>query len=287
MRYLPFISALLCSALIVPSHASDLKIDKPTSQSISPHKALYEIKLESARSSAAIANVSGQMFYEWTNDCDAWSTNHSFNLVYEYTDSPSLRITSDFSTFESYDGKTLNYTSQRKQDGKLFEEIRGQAVLNESGAGSANFSIPKELVYDLKEGSLFPMAHTIATVEKMKQGKKFYNASIFDGSDDDGPTEVNAFIGKPIAPIKVNAIAENLGSAVNAGLLSSPAHEIRMAFFPLADESPTSDYEMVITLHENSVISDMRIEYDDFTVSQKLIALEPLDSVCKNKTPEK
>jgi hypothetical protein len=39
-------------------------------------------------------------------------------------------------------------------------------------------------------------------------------------------------------------------------------------------------------MHENGVISDMLIEYDDFSVTQKLIALEPVKSTCGEQAVE-
>jgi hypothetical protein len=41
--------------------------------------------------------------------------------------------------------------------------------------------------------------------------------------------------------------------------------------------------------HENGVISDMKIDYDDFSVTQKLVALERVqgDQCSREKQPEK
>jgi len=57
-----------------------------------------------------------------------------------------------------------------------------------------------------------------------------------------------------------------------------------MAFFPLAMDSADSEYEMDIIFHENGIISNMLVEYKDFSVSQKLIALEKIkDNGCEDK----
>jgi hypothetical protein len=53
-----------------------------------------------------------------------------------------------------------------------------------------------------------------------------------------------------------------------------------MAVFPLeGEDTATSDYEMTLVFHENSVISDMLVDYDDFSVAQKLVALEKIEPV--------
>jgi hypothetical protein len=102
---------------------------------------------------------------------------------------------------------------------------------------------------------------------------------LFDGSDEAGPVEVTAFIGKPVEKSKLLKV--DGGAPIDIQLMASPARTVRLAFFPLEDPDSTSDYEMTMALHENGVISDMSIEYEDFTVSQKLIALEPMPDACK------
>lgn len=246
-----------------------------------PHKALYEIKLAAIHGGSQILNISGQMFYEWKPACDAWASNHRFNIVYEYTDSGPMNITSVFSTYEPFDGKTLNFTSERKRDGRVFEELRGQATLDADQSGVAKFTLPDGLNFELPAGTLFPMGHSLDIARKIKEGKKLYTATIFDGSDEEGPVEVNAFIGKPVE--KMIPAADN--QAIDAKLLASPATNVRLAFFPLNNPESSPDYEMNLVFHENGIISDMLIEYEDFTISQKLVALEPVSGGCEAGNP--
>ncbi len=268
---------VLCSSVMLfagnqGAFATEI-LDPAREAGLSPHKALYEIKLVGTRSGSQIVNISGQMLYDWQPSCEAWISSHRFDLTYEYADSPAMRITSDFSTHETFDGKEMNFSSQRKRDGKLFEEVRGRATKNEDGKGEAAYSLPKDTTYDIPEGGLFPMGHTLGMMRSLKAGKKFYNATIFDGSDNEGPVNVNIFMGK-----KVNALAEIEPTAdLDTTLLNTPAHQVQLAFFPLSDASTTSDYEMDLVFHENGVISDMLVRYEDFSVSQKLVALERLD----------
>ncbi len=242
--------------------------------SFAPHKALYDIRLVSTRSGSQILNISGQMFFEWEPACDAWITDHRFNLLYEYADSPAMQITSDFSTFEAFDGTSFDFTSRRHRDGEIYQELRGRAVIEDGVSGEAIYTLPKDLEYDLTPGTLFPVGHTAGLLRHVRDGKKFFSSTVFDGSDEDGPVEINAFIGEP-----VNAVALMEPSAdIDMSLINTPAHKVRMAFFPLNEPEAAADYEMTVIFHENGVISDMLIEYDDFTVTQRLLALESLES---------
>lgn len=237
-----------------------------------PHKALYDINLAATKSGSQIVNVEGQMLYEWQPACEAWNSSHRFNLRYEYADSKPLNITSDFSTFEPFDGKSLNFTSQRKRDGRIFEEVRGSA-----GQDEAVYTIPEGLSYDLPQGTVFPMQHTLNLLEKARTGKKFYSTTMFDGSDEEGPVEINAFIR--------DAEGEMIEAAANVdqGLLNGQRWKVRLAFFPLKVADETSDYEMDLLFYENGVISNIFVEYDDFSITQDLIALEKLESTCPDE----
>lgn len=244
-----------------------------------PHKALYEVELTGTKSGSQIVNLEGQMLYEWQSSCDAWLSNHQFNLFYEYADSPAMQITSDFSTFESFDGQTLDYTSQRKRDGELFDQVRGRAMLEEGKDGEAVYTLPEGLSYALPAGALFPMRHTLSVMEAVKGGKKFYNATVFDGSDEDGPVEINAFIGKPAVSMADVEPTANIDTT----LLNTKAWNVRLAFFPVINPEPMADYEMSMNFHENGVISFMEIEYEDFSVEQRLVALEKVEKGCQTE----
>lgn len=254
--------------------ASKIKTDDGNIDSkLVAHKALYDINLVATRSGAQVVNISGKMYFELKPNCGAWITDHRFNLFYEYADSPAMSITSDFSTFESYDGKDFNFSARRKRDQNLYEELRGRATLDKAGVGLANFRIPDALEFKLDAGTLFPMGHTDEIVRQALNNQSFFNAIVFDGSDDKGPVEINTFIGQPVNPMQHIEPSEEL----DMSLLNNKAWKIRMAVFPiLENKEAASDYEMDVIFHENGIISDMLIDYDNFSVTQKLIALEPI-----------
>lgn len=254
-----------------PSNAEDMA----TSAGFQAHKATYEISTKKVQSGSPIINVTGTMDYSWSVDCEGWLSRHKFDLTYEYTENPSVKSVSEFSTFERFDTKQFSFISQRKRNGAVSENTRGYAKRNNDGKGEVLFTKPPELSFDLPNNTQFPMQHTLSVLQSIKNNKKFYNAMIFDGSDKDGPVEVNAFIGKPLKPR-----TQTKGREIDNSLLQSTARTVRLAFFPLKDQSATSSYEMDIVFHENGVISDMMVDYSDFTVRQKLIALETVPSTC-------
>lgn len=266
--------ALAVTLLVIFPQTAQASLDRATAAGFEPHKALYDIRLSSKKSGAKVSNISGKMLYEWQPSCDAWISNHRFDMIYEYAELPSVRIKSDFSTYESFDGKEFSFSSQRKRGDMLLEELRGNATPTE-----ATFTIPKGLGFPFSKKTMFPMAHTLNVLENIKAGNKFYNVSIFDGSDTDGPVEINSFIGKPATFTPAKEHSAN----IDKSLTSTKGWNLRLAFFPLENEGAPADYEMSIVFHENGVISDMNIEYSDFSVTQKLIALEQLENKCEKQ----
>lgn len=268
MRF--FFSLLLC-LLAVPFYSA-LADEKPAAVGMTSHKALYDIKMVSKHSGSQVINVSGQLMYEVHGSCEAWTTNHRFNLKYEYADSAPMQIKSDFSTYETKDGESFHFTSSRKRNDEINEEFRGQAIRHEDDSGTVTFSQPEDLKFKLAKGTLFPMAHTLGMLRHARDGDAFFNAVIFDGSDEDGPMEINAFIGD-----KVNALAHmQPGPDIDATLLNAPAWTTRLAFFPLKNQTEEAEYEMEVRLHENGIVSEMQIDYKSFSVKQNLIALEQI-----------
>ena len=281
-----FVIVCLCITCVfpMPAHAGLSVLDPARKAGLVPHKALYDIRLSGKTSSAHVANIRGKMFYEWAPSCDAWVSKHRFDMTYEYVETPAVRVTSDFATHESFDGKSFNFTVQRKRSGELFEEIRGNATVGEKeNLNEAIYSMPEGLVFKLPKGALFPMAHTLAVLEKIKSGDKIYNATLFDGSDTDGPVEINSFTTKPAIYVPPE---EGRTANIDQDLIKSKGWNVRLAFFPLNTSDAASDYEMSVVFHENGVISHMNIDYGDFSVTQELRALEPLEGTCSPGTKE-
>lgn len=280
-RPIRFLGLFLVCGLLAPQTAVAAALSSSLLPQLAPHKALYDIDLVATHSGSQILNISGKMAYEWKPDCDGWMTGHKFQLHYEYADSPGMRISSDFSTYERFDGTGFNYSSSRSRDGDIYQKILGHAEINKDG-GKAVFRKPENLKYTLVKGTLFPMAHTVGLIHHAERGDKFYSAQVFDGSDEEGPIEINSFIGKPVKT------AESLlgNPKVDQSMLSGKAWNVRMAVFPTKEQGGESDYEMNMDFHDNGVISDMLIEYDDFSVRQRLVALEKITAESCGSAPD-
>lgn len=262
------------SLLLLLGHSAEAaeRLDRAAYKVLAPHKAIYKIEMTAKRSSSQILNIQGEMYFAMHPSCEAWTTDHRFNLHYEYADSPPMQITSDFTTYEPLNGESFDFNSRRKRDGVMYQELRGAATRKDDGSINIQYSQPIDLHYTMDQKGLFPMGHTATMMQKIAKGEKIFNALVFDGSDEEGPVEINTIIGKP-----VNVLASfQPGPAIDTVLINSPARKIRMAFFPTGSSAPNADYEMDVILHDNGIISHMDVDYGEFSVSQKLVALEKI-----------
>lgn len=250
--------------------------DNSPSVSLQPHKALYEISLAKLHNGSQLTDIRGQMFFEWMKTCEGWSTDHRSNLTYKYSSGEAIRVTSDFTTFETENPTDLTFNSLRTREGETFEEFQGHAVKAQKDISEASFSKPSQIRFDLPEETLFPMEHTKELIRRAKNGEKFFTATIFDGSDDQGPQKVTAFITK----FDTGTMMSD-PNVVDQSLLGGDAWKIRLAFFSNAEENENdllADYEMDLISYDNGIVRDITIQYDDFTLIQRLTALEPIDA---------
>jgi hypothetical protein len=169
---------------------------------IRPHKAVYDVALSQAKSGEQLVDVQGKMYFEWNKTCDSWITVQKSILSYSYADGTNSKIKSNFTASESLDGKTLNFYARRESNGVVLDEFRGQASL----AGGVVYKVPKNLSFNLPHNTFFPMQHTNQILSRAKRGDAFFNAVLFDGSDDKMPQTVNVFIGSKTSQQKNKVI---------------------------------------------------------------------------------
>lgn len=247
------------------------------------HRAIYSFKMIAVESGAGISGIEGQMFYQQQDTCDAVTTQHRFTAEYQYPERPPLRNTSQYTSWESKDGKGFYFNSDRQENGELVEQLRGGVNEKADGTVVADYSRPPGLTYALPKGFLLPLAHTHALIEKARAGEHFFSATLFDGTDGDGPTDVSAFIGAKLTKDEIQAIAAR-NPKISPDLLSQDAWHIRLAVFPLKDEKEMlPSYEMDMVQHDNGVVSAVTVDYRVFKVEQVLTALEKMpDQNCPN-----
>ncbi len=245
---------------------------------LASHKALYSVTLTSTRSGADYLDVSGKMVLEFTDTCDAWTTNQKSMLRTVSGEGTEEVSNSDFAAWENKAGDDYKFSVRQTQNGDV-SEFRGRARRNgPNGAGVADYTKPERKSYSLPPHFLFQTAQQVKLIELAQKGTRFFSGEMFDGSEGGGAARFNAIILKP---------SSSRGSLLKDPLLDSPPHRVRIAFYPAAgtgdqdgqaaiDTNEQPEYEMTMTVHDNGVVSDYDYDYEDFSVHGSLMAIQAL-----------
>jgi hypothetical protein len=237
---------------------------------VSPHRAIYDLSLASAKSSSGIVDAKGSMLVEWADSCDGWTIDQRYRLTVTNDESEDSLVVVSFSTWESKDGLSYRFFIRKLRDGDVSEETRGRAQLNAPGeAGQAVFSQPEVVTIDLPKGTMFPTDHTLLLIRSAVENQRFVNRPVFDGGEPEGANEVTAAIGQSAQPAK-DAKA----------LLAHRSWSVRLAFYAPDAAGSEPDYEVGMKLLENGVAEGMTLDYGDMVVRAKLREIEALKPNC-------
>lgn len=258
------LAAALALTTIAPASAVD----------IAPHRALYDLTLDTAKASGGVAGASGGMYYEWGETCDGWTVEQRFRLRLTYSEEGSVDVNSTLVTWESKDGLRYRFNEKRLRNGQVEDDIHGEAHLDGTGKGGiAAFEKPEQSTLTLAPGVLFPTMHTLILIERALAGDQFVSRKVFDGAAMENAGQITAVIGAQLQP---DPKAEK---PLNSPLLQRPSWRVSLAFFPAdagTTDSDTPDYELRMRLLDNGVSQEMSLDYGDYVLRAKLDEIEAL-----------
>ena len=240
---------------------------------IAPHRALYSLSLNSAKSTSGVVGAAGAMMYEWGETCEGWTVQQRFRLRLQYAEQDSVDMSSTLVTWESKDGLRYRFNERRLRNGEVDEEIKGDAKLDGPGkGGTAEFTRPEAVTLTLAPGVLFPTAHTILLIEHAQQSDTFVSRKVFDGATVENAGQITAVIGPELKPGK----GDGDEKLPKSPLLDRPSWRVRLAFFPADSKVEEPDYELGMRLLDNGVSADMVLDYSDYVIRAKLDDIEAL-----------
>jgi EipB-like len=248
---------------------------------LTPHRAVYEMTLDDARSASGITGIDGRMVFEFSgSNCDGYTLN--MRMVTQMTDTQGQTNLTDLrsSSWEQGNGQKFRFQSAQYLNDKLGDVTMGRAVRNTPDtAVQVRLSQPNRAELNLSGQVLFPTQHSLALIAAAQDGKRLLQAQIYDGSEKGKRVyDTTAFIGKP-----VGAGTEQLETAAKdkglAGLLSWP---VSIGYFESKGGDLTPSYQIDFRLYANGVSRELLIDYGDFSIHGTLTSLEYLkDEVCQ------
>jgi hypothetical protein len=260
---LPLAVLFLCLAAFV----------KPaTAAEVVPHHAVYELSLKSG-GHGEISDVAGTIEFDWEDACDGWAVSYRMDMMFVYQAGTAMEFGMNIASWESKDGSRYRFFVKRLEGDQVTEEFRGEAELDASGGGKAEYSLPEQKTVELPPGTLFPTAHSLRVLDIVAHGERFFWATFFDGSDGEGVLGVNTVV----------ADRKDSDAAIGKAwpLLAGTAYSnVQLAFFRSTDESELPESEQQLLMFDNGITSELIFDYGDFSVLGKLKELKLLKPSC-------
>ena len=237
-----------------------------------PHRAIYDLMLVKSTGTSAPASARGRIAFDFSGSaCEGFVT--TFRQVTELQPSEGESRTSDMrsTTFEDGRAKMLRFKIETLVNGRLAETIDGTAQKAEDGeALSIDLRAPKRAKADFGVNPLFPTEQARTLIGAAKEGKRTYEAKVFDGSD------TGDKIYDTLTVIGPKATGAPEDPALREKLKDVPRWPVVVSYFDPGKADATPSYILGFDLYENGVSGNLRLDYGDFVLAGKMSSYEPL-----------
>jgi hypothetical protein len=253
-----------------------------------PHRAIYDLSLDVARSSSGVAGVNGRIVYELTgNACEGYAQSMRF-VTQTLNQEGDIQLTDlRTSSWEEVPARKLRFSTSSYQNEILAEQTQGIAKRPQGkGTATVDLSRPGKKEVKLAGDVYFPIQHSMAIIQAARAGRTILSADLYDGSESGEKIyTTSTAIGRQS---KAGEVAKLSLAKGIAELDRVPSWPITVSYFAPSTERADAVplYEMSYRFHENGVTSSLRINHGDFAIKGDLKELTYLESSpCKNPAP--
>jgi len=233
-----------------------------------PHRAVYDVSLASVSDTSDIEGLSGRWVFDFSGSaCQGYTAESRLVMKFETSEGPRL-LDRRVQSFETADGQSFKFKSQSYSDQELEEEVEGSAERAADGIQVA-YTKPEKAEMTFGPGAMFPSGQVFEILENAREGLRFYESSVFDGTEFvDDATTVSVVIGKA-KPLKAAETRTLLGDIGEDNFLP-----VTMAYFePDTDQEGerVSDYDVTFQMHETGVQTNIVIRYEEYSMAASLV----------------
>ncbi len=228
---------------------------------MTPHQAIYKMTLSSKSPASRFNGVSGAAVSQVERTCEGWVVNEQVVMTMLTVAGGEIQREMRFTAFESLDGNTYQFESNSLTNGTP-EKFSGTAKRKADGTAEAEFVTPRPFEMPLPDATQFYISMSRWLLELAESGKRAAETYAFDGTDDEGPQKVSAFV--------LPDTSKPVDIAGDPELLDQKAWKIRMAFFKVDTQASQPEFEMSVRLLANGIITSFELIFEDLVVDQVL-----------------
>jgi hypothetical protein len=264
--------ALAVLLLALPAPATALVL--PEIAEMTPHRAVYDVRLANAKTSAGVSDVKGRLVFEFTGStCEGFS--QTLRFVMSVTDREGTTTLSDLrsTTWEDAEGKSFRFDVENLENQESKEAAAGTATRDAAGGINVKISKPAASTVAFPGPVLFPLQHTATLLAAAKRGEHRVDVGVFDGSELGQRVYAT---GTAIGKSTIGDETELTNVAQADRLRKQPSWPMTVAYFPpvTAAGEGTPEHEMSFRLYANGVIRSVKIDYGTLVLDGRLSQLE-------------
>lgn len=253
----------------------------------------YIVQLASGSVTTGPRAASGVLDYRFAETCEGWQTRSRTIMDLTFRDGTALINTRDFESFESKDGNDYMFSVRTTKGDVPVEAFRGTAKLSARASGTVVYEIPNEdsaiaprkVTITLPKGTLLPVQHNLALLDRAAKGERQFRSVIFNGGSSVGPRAMSTVIGPQLAPPNVVLMPQ-----VDKDLLDTPAWDLNLAFYNLIERRDTPNFEVFQRYYASGIAPAFEQQFNDFTIHAELERLQrlpaPTCAESETKKPE-
>jgi hypothetical protein len=268
------------SIILMSAISTAVSAAPPVSASVvlTPHRAVYDLRLLRTRGKREVEAVRGRILYDFSGSaCAGYALN--FRQVSELDSGEDKSALSDLraTTWEEGSAKRFRFSSENYLNEQSVGKVDGEAARDPDHVG-VKLAQPTDKSFDLDKAMVFPTEHMRRIIEAAREGKSILELPVYDGSENGEKVySTMTLIGHEIAPDEKVPTDAAAGQAALAGLKRWP---VTISYFDSTDHKrseQTPVYSISFELYENGISRALALDYDDFVVAGEMSQLEIKD----------
>jgi len=275
------LACIAATAALMPAAAAPAA--DPGTIVLTPHRAIYDLRLLRSRGKREIEAVRGRILYDFSGSpCDGYALN--FRQVSELDSGESKSAMTDLraTTWEDGAAKRFRFNSENYLNDSAVDKVDGEAERDADHVG-VKLSKPSDKTFDLDRAMVFPTEQIRRIIAAARQGKTVVEMPLYDGSDNGEKVySTMTLIGRPIAPDEKVPTDAAANQPALKGLTRWP---VTISYFDRNDPKrgeQTPVYAIAFELYENGISRALQLDYDDFVIAGDMSQLEIKDApTCK------
>lgn len=239
---------------------------------LAPHRAVYELALDPAKTGSKLDRASGRIAFEITgNECEGYSV--TLRQVTQLDTGEGRQSTSDLTsiTWEDGAGRSYRFKSRNAVNDELREEVDGEAERGAGGGVTVRLRTPRAEPFDLEGSVTLPTEHLVKLLAAAAAGERIVETRVFDGAPDGRKVyDTLAVLGAPLKG-EVAEAAANLPE-----LAAMTRYPVVVSYFEPGTGERTPSYVLGFELYENGISRALRLDYGGFALRGELSTLDLL-----------